>query len=105
MHAISSVISYLIALEQHGQEKVSSFIGTEPSGQAFNSLELMDGKPHNPLINSGNLTSCYLLYQDESIDRKYEYYSKVVQRLIGGQKAHFNNEMYLSEFAHADRNY
>lgn len=105
LQAISSVISYLTALEQHGQDTVSKFIGTEPSGKSFNSLELMNGIPHNPLINSGNLTSCYLLYQDESIDRKYELYSKVVQRLIGDRKVHFNNEMYLSEIAHADRNY
>lgn len=105
MQAISSVISYLIALEQHGQEDVSTFIGTEPSGKPFNSLELMDGIPHNPLINSGALTACSLLYQDETIDRKFEYYAKAIKRLIGGQKVHFNNEIYLSEIAHADRNY
>jgi glutaminase len=102
--AISSVLSYLIALDQHGQETISSYIGTEPSGQAFNSLELLNGKPHNPLINSGNLTCCSLMYKDETIDRKYELYSKVIKRLIGGHRVHFNNEVYLSEFANADRN-
>ena len=105
MHAISSVISFLIALEQHGQEEVSNYIGTEPSGKTFNSLELMNGKPHNPLINSGSLTSWYLMYQDETIDRKYEKYAKIVKRLIAGSKVHYNNEMYLSEVVNADRNY
>lgn len=28
-----------------------------------------------------------------------------MHRLIGGSKVHFDNEMYLSEIAHADRNY
>jgi len=105
MHQITSVISYLSALEQHGQEVVSSFIGTEPSGKPFDSLELKDGIPHNPLISSGILTCCSLLYQDQTIDRKYESYAKVVSKLTGGEKVSFNNEMYLSEIDRSDRNY
>lgn len=105
MHAISSVISYLIAIEQNGQAGVSKYIGTEPSGKIFNSLDLMNGIPHNPMINSGSLTSCYLIDKNETIDRKYENYSRIIKRLIGGNKVHFNNEMYLSEITHADRNY
>lgn len=106
MQHISSVISYLIALEQHGQEEVSSYIGTEPSGKSFDSLELMkDGIPHNPLINSGILTSWSLIYKDETIDRKYEKYAKTVKKLIGGKKVDFNNEVFLSEIKRSDRNY
>lgn len=105
MHHITSVVSYLIALEQHGQDVVSSYIGTEPSGKDFDSLELKDGIPHNPLISSGILTSCSLLYQDETNDRKYEKYARYVQQLIGGKKVDFNNEMYLSEITRCDRNY
>jgi glutaminase len=106
MHHITSVVSYLIALEQHGQDEVSSYIGTEPSGKCFDSLELKDDVlPHNPLISSGILTCCSLLYQDETIDRKYEMYAKIVQKLIGGSKVDFCNEMFLSEIARSDRNY
>ena len=104
MDHITSVVSYLIALEQHGQEIVSSYIGTEPSGQLYDSLELKDGLPHNPLISSGILTSCSLLFQDETWDRKYEKYANVVKKLTGGAKVDFNNEMYLSEISRADRN-
>jgi len=99
------VVSYLIALEEHGNEKVSLFIGTEPSGQAFNSLELSEKKPHNPLINSGALTCSNLIYHGHQINRKYEYYAQIVKNMIGGRKVHFNNEIYLSEIATADRNY
>lgn len=84
---------------------VSSYIGTEPSGQLYDSLELMNGIPHNPLISSGTLTCCSLLYQKDSIDRRYEKYANQIQRLIGKRKVHFNNEMYLSEIKRADRNY
>ena len=105
MHQITSIVSYLIALEQNGKDKVSSYLGTEPSGKPYDSLELKDGIPHNPLISSGILTSWSLIYQDESIDRKYELYSQVIQKLIGGVKVDFNNEMYLSEIKRSDRNY
>ena len=94
MHQITSIVSYLIALEQHGKDVVGPYIGTEPSGKPYDSLELKDGVPHNPLISSGILTSWSLLYQKESIDRKYELYSQVIQKLIGGVKVDFNNEMY-----------
>lgn len=105
MHHITSVVSYLNALEEHGHDVVSSYIGTEPSGKPFDSLELKNGIPHNPLISSGIMTWCSLLYQDETIDRKYEKYAKVVEKLAGGNKHSFNNEMYLSEIARSDRNY
>lgn len=56
MHHITSVVSYLNALEEHGHDVVSSYIGTEPSGKPFDSLELKNGIPHNPLISSGIMT-------------------------------------------------
>lgn len=105
MHHITSVVSYLLALELHGCRVVRKHIGTEPSGMPFNSLELMHGIPHNPLISSGILTSWSLLYQDENNDKKYENYAECVQELIGGNKVHFNNEMYLCEIQRSSRNY
>ena len=72
MHQITSVVSYLNALQEHGQDVVSSYIGTEPSGQSFDSLELLKKVPHNPLISSGILTCWSLLYQEDTIDRRYE---------------------------------
>mmetsp|Transcript_25593 Transcript_25593/g.29395 ORF Transcript_25593/g.29395 Transcript_25593/m.29395 type:complete len:157 (+) Transcript_25593:564-1034(+) len=62
MHQLSSVVSYLSVLEEHGQELVSAYIGTEPNGKLFDSLELMNGIPHNPLISSGALMSCSLFH-------------------------------------------
>ena len=68
MHQITSVVSYLNALQKHGQEVVSTYIGTEPSGKLFDSLELLKKIPHNPMISSGILTCCSLLYQEDTID-------------------------------------
>lgn len=62
LHAISSVVSYCLAIEQLGSQKLlESYIGCEPSGKEFNTLSLTkQGRPHNPLINSGSMM--YPLY-------------------------------------------
>ena len=50
MHSICSVISYLIALQDLGEDDLKNYIGSEPSGVEYNALELIeDGRAHNPL--------------------------------------------------------
>lgn len=106
MHAISGVISYLLSLEELGEDEVKNFIGSEPSGNQFNALELMaNGIPHNPLNCAGSLMSSSLIFQGDSNAKKFESYSNVVKKMIGGRKVNFNNEMYLSEVEHAHANY
>lgn len=64
---ISSLASFMIAQEQIGSEELLLFhMGCEPSGKAYNFLELKDDRiPHNPLINSGNIMSCALIFKGE----------------------------------------
>ena len=46
--ARSKPLSYCFALEEHGEEKVHSHVGREPSGEQFNALKLNpQGLPHN----------------------------------------------------------
>lgn len=106
MHAISSVISYLIAMQQLGEDEVREYIGAEASGSQFNALELMaDGRPHNPLNSAGSLMSTSLIFRDCSTAKKYERYEQIIEQMIGGKKAYFNNEMYLCEVENAHANY
>jgi glutaminase len=106
MHAISGAISYLLALQQLGEEELKNYIGSEPSGNQFNALELMaNGIPHNPLNCAGSLMSSALIYKGESNAKKYENFHNVVKKMIGGRKVNFNNEMFLSEVDHAHANY
>ncbi|MBD2571420.1 glutaminase [Anabaena lutea] len=51
--------SLLYLLEHFGGEKVSEWVGFEPSAAPFNSLEQLiadNGYPRNPMINSGAIT-------------------------------------------------
>lgn len=106
MHAISGVISYLIAQEQLHEEELKKYLGNEPSGSQFNNLALMDsGIPHNPLNSAGCLMSSSLIFQGQSNAKKFENFSNVVKKMVGGRKVHFDNEMYLSEVGSAHGNY
>ncbi len=51
--------SLLYLLEQFGAETVFQWVGVEPSDAPFNSLEQLvadNGRPRNPMINSGAIT-------------------------------------------------
>ena len=100
-------INYGIALEELGEDEVHKYVGREPSGQAFNELTLnKDGKPHNPLINSGAIMTTSLIKNKSSLAERFEYITNIWSRLSGGiYKIGFNNSVYLSEKETADRNY
>ena len=51
--------AFQMALEQWGREKVLKHVGVEPSGDAFNSIELdpKSTRPFNPMINAGAIAS------------------------------------------------
>ena len=100
-------INYGIALDNLGEKTVHTYVGREPSGQSFNELTLnKEGKPHNPLINSGAIMTSSLIQNNLSLAERFEYITNVWTRLSGGiYKIGFSNPVYLSEKATADRNY
>jgi glutaminase len=55
--------AFQMALEQHGLEKVLKHVGVEPSGDAFNSIELdaKNQRPFNPMINAGAIAVASLI--------------------------------------------
>jgi len=57
IQSISKAFLFGLAVETHGRDAVLKRIGVEPSGEAFNSLELRSSrKPFNPMINAGAIT-------------------------------------------------
>ncbi len=64
--------SLLYLLEHLGAETVFQWVGVEPSGTSFNSLEQLiadGGRPRNPMINSGAITLADMLPGRNASDR------------------------------------
>ena len=106
IQSVCKPINYCLSLEEHGDKYVHEHVGREPSGTQFNALTLnKNGRPHNPMINSGAIMSCSMIKQDLSSAEKFDYVLTKWQDLSGGNPTHFNNSVYLSEKQTADRNF
>jgi glutaminase len=106
VQSVCKPISYCIALEEHGENKVHEHIGREPSGIGFNGLVLNErGLPHNPMINAGAIMACSLIKPHFKMADRFDYVLDIWTRLSGNIPARFNNAVYLSERESADRNF
>ena len=106
LQSVSKPINYCLALEEHGSEKVHQHIGREPSGHSFNEITLdKQSRPHNPMLNAGAIVSSSMIHPEQSAAARFDFIMNTWKRLCGGQEAQFNNAVYLSERATADRNF
>lgn len=99
-------LNYCLARQINNNIDIHEFVGYEPSGQEFNSFIMnKQGKPHNPMINSGAIMISSLLHFDREPSEKFkniiDFYSKMAGNI---DKIGFNNTVFLSEKRHADRN-
>ncbi|MEM1323710.1 MAG: glutaminase A [Bacteroidota bacterium] len=106
IQSASKPVTYSIALEEHGVDKVHQHVGKEPSGHSFNELTLNeDGLPHNPLINAGAIMCSSMIGMEDHISERYEHFQDKWTQLAGGSRPSFSNSVYLSEKSTADRNF
>ena len=63
IQSISKPFVYALAIDDVGLERVHDFVGTEPSGEAFNELSLEGGtgRPLNSMINAGAIATHQLV--------------------------------------------
>ena len=103
LQSISKPLTYGLALERLGQQKVHERIGVEPSGDAFNSIDLAPdtGTPANAMINAGAITAAALLANDlgSPFPDVLDLYGRYAGRTLSMDEA-----VYASERATGHRN-
>ena len=106
IQSISKPFTYALALADRGFDTVLAKVGVEPSGEAFNeiSLEGGSGRPLNPMINAGAITT-HSLAGTEGVDAAQRL-DRVVSGLsaFAGRRLEIDEAVCSSEMEHAHRN-
>ncbi|XP_052773285.1 glutaminase kidney isoform, mitochondrial-like [Mya arenaria] len=106
LQSVVKPLVYAMTLNDLSPEEVHKYVGQEPSGRSFNELTLdYQHKPHNPMINAGAIVTSSLLQKGNVIADRFDYAIAELKRLAGQEHISFNNSVYLSERATADRNF
>ena len=103
IQSISKAFVFGLAVETHGRDAVLKRVGVEPSGDAFNSLELRSSrKPFNPMINAGAITDTGMVMGASVKERM----NKILRLLIdaAGRELRVDESVYRSEKETGHRN-
>jgi glutaminase len=97
IQSVSKPLTFGMALEEFGPEEVARYVGVEPSGDAFNSIELESGsnRPFNPMVNAGAITVTALLharYGDDAFDHVLERFNTAAGHRLAVDEAVFESE-------------
>lgn len=100
IQSISKILTFILAVLDRGEDEIFSKIGSEPSGDAFNSIIKLEvsklKKPYNPMINAGAIGISSMIMGETSTER-VERILKLVRLLAGNEEIHLMNEIYKSE--------
>ena len=107
MQSISKPFVYALALADHGLAAVLEKVDVEPSGEAFNevSLEEGSGRPLNPMINAGALTT-HTLVGEPDLDEEARF-ARILAGLsaFAGRDLGVDEDVWQAEVAVAHRNH
>ena len=97
----------LLALLDHGQERVNALCGMEATGKPFDAFNYSDraltSEHINPMINAGAIALCTLI-EGASGEEKFERLLSLTKKLSGNPGLCVNEAVYLSEKATGNKN-
>jgi glutaminase len=104
IQSISKPIAYGLALEDQGRAAVLKRVGVEPTGDAFNSISLEPGtgRPLNPMINAGAITTTSLIAGSNSQEKLQRLLT--VMSTYAGRPLTVNETVFQSEKETGHRN-
>lgn len=97
-------LAFLMALEQYGVDETMRHVGVEPSGDAFNSIEL-DAKttlPFNPMVNAGAIAVASLIKKSPVEDGIQAFVDRI--GAAAGRHLRIDYEVMRSEAETGNRN-
>src|SRR5258708_2631911 len=104
IQSVCKPFAYQVALEELGRERTLSHVGVEPSGEAFNSIELdpRTMRPFNPMVNAGAIAVASLIKKESTASGVRNFVEKM--QLAAGRKLKIDQAVLASESLTGNRN-
>jgi glutaminase len=104
IQSVCKPFAYQMALEEFGRERTLTSVGVEPSGEAFNSIELdpRNMRPFNPMVNAGAISVASLIKKRTPAAGVRAFVEKM--QLAAGRKLKIDSQVLASEAATGNRN-
>lgn len=104
IQSICKPFAFQMALEEFGRDRTLEHVGVEPSGDAFNSIELEPKtmRPYNAMINAGAIAIASMIKKDTREPGVQAFVEKMAG--AAGRPLRIDEAVYASEDATGNRN-